>query len=36
MLALLYWLDLFGVIVFAFSGALMAGRYQLDPLGGVV
>ncbi|MFT5636178.1 MAG: putative membrane protein YeiH [Cognaticolwellia sp.] len=36
MLALLYWLDLFGVIVFAFSGALMAGRYQLDPFGVVV
>ena len=33
---LLYWLDLFGVIVFAFSGALMAGRYQLDPFGVVV
>lgn len=33
MLELLYWLDLFGVIVFAFSGALMAGRYQLDPFG---
>jgi uncharacterized membrane protein YeiH len=36
MLELLYWLDLFGVIVFAFSGALMAGRYQLDPFGVVV
>lgn len=33
---LLYWLDIFGVIVFAFSGALMAGRYQLDPFGVVV
>lgn len=33
---LLYWLDLFGVVVFAFSGALMAGRYQLDPFGVVV
>jgi uncharacterized membrane protein YeiH len=33
---LLYWLDLFGVIVFAFSGALMAGRYKLDPFGVVV
>ncbi|MFT6194145.1 MAG: putative membrane protein YeiH [Cognaticolwellia sp.] len=36
MLELLYWLDLFGVIVFAFSGALMAGRYQLDPFGVMV
>jgi uncharacterized membrane protein YeiH len=33
---LLYWLDIFGVIVFAFSGALMAGRYKLDPFGVVV
>ncbi|MFD2165293.1 trimeric intracellular cation channel family protein [Thalassotalea euphylliae] len=33
---LLYWLDLFGIIVFALSGALMAGRYQLDPFGVVV
>lgn len=33
---LLYYLDLFGVIVFALSGALMAGRYQLDPFGVVV
>lgn len=33
---LLYWLDLFGIVVFAFSGALMAGRYQLDPFGVVV
>jgi uncharacterized membrane protein YeiH len=33
---LLYWLDLFGVIVFALSGALMAGRYKLDPFGVVV
>ncbi|WP_448567090.1 trimeric intracellular cation channel family protein [Thalassotalea ganghwensis] len=33
---LFYWLDLFGVIVFAFSGALMAGRYQLDPFGVIV
>ncbi|GAA5138131.1 trimeric intracellular cation channel family protein [Thalassotalea piscium] len=36
MTELLYWLDIFGVIVFAFSGALMAGRYQLDPFGVVV
>ena len=33
---LLYWLDIFGIIVFAFSGALMAGRYKLDPFGVVV
>ena len=33
---LLYWLDLFGVVVFALSGALMAGRYKLDPFGVVV
>ena len=33
---LLYWLDIFGIIVFAFTGALMAGRYKLDPFGGVV
>lgn len=33
---LLYFLDIFGVIVFALSGALMAGRYQLDPFGVVV
>ena len=33
---LLYWLDIFGVVVFAFSGALMAGRYKLDPFGVVV
>lgn len=36
MTELLYWLDIFGVIVFALSGALMAGRYQLDPFGVVV
>ncbi len=33
---LLFWLDLFGIVVFALSGALMAGRYQLDPFGVVV
>lgn len=33
---LLYWLDIFGIVVFALSGALMAGRYQLDPFGVVV
>jgi uncharacterized membrane protein YeiH len=36
MYELLYWLDLFGIIVFALSGALMAGRYKLDPFGVVV
>ncbi len=36
MTELLYWLDLFGIVVFAFSGALMAGRYKLDPFGVVV
>ncbi|MGB0936382.1 MAG: trimeric intracellular cation channel family protein [Colwellia sp.] len=30
---LFLWLDYFGVFVFAFSGALMAGRYKLDPFG---
>ena len=33
---LLYYLDTFGIIVFALSGALMAGRYKLDPFGVVV
>lgn len=33
---LLYWLDLFGIVVFALSGALMAGSYKLDPFGVVV
>ena len=33
---LLYYLDIFGIIVFALSGALMAGRYKLDPFGVVV
>jgi uncharacterized membrane protein YeiH len=32
----LFYLDIFGIIVFALSGALMAGRYQLDPFGVVV
>ncbi|TYK66994.1 trimeric intracellular cation channel family protein [Colwellia echini] len=36
MYELLFYLDIFGVIVFALSGALMAGRYQLDPFGVVV
>ena len=30
---LLYWLDLFGVAVFAVSGALEAARKQLDIVG---
>lgn len=33
---LLYWLDLFGTVVFSLSGALMAGRYKLDPFGVLV
>lgn len=33
---LLYWLDIFGTLVFSLSGALMAGRYKLDPFGVVV
>jgi len=33
---LLYYLNIFGIIVFALSGALMAGRYRLDPFGVVV
>lgn len=33
---LLHWLDLFGIAVFALSGALMAGRYKLDPFGVIV
>jgi uncharacterized membrane protein YeiH len=33
---LLYGLDIFGTIVFSLSGALMAGRYKLDPFGVVV
>jgi len=33
---LVLYLDFFGVFVFAFSGALMAGRYKLDPFGVVV
>ncbi len=36
MIELLYYLDIFGIVVFALSGALMAGRYQLDPFGVVV
>jgi len=36
MTELLYWLDIFGIVVFALSGALMAGRYQLDPFGVIV
>jgi uncharacterized membrane protein YeiH len=33
---LLYYLNIFGIIVFALSGALMAGRYRLDPFGVIV
>ncbi|WP_440874771.1 trimeric intracellular cation channel family protein [Thalassotalea sp. PLHSN55] len=36
MIQLLFWLDIFGIVVFALSGALMAGRYKLDPFGVVV
>ena len=36
MTELLFYLDIFGIIVFSLSGALMAGRYQLDPFGVVV
>ncbi|WP_189637914.1 trimeric intracellular cation channel family protein [Thalassotalea sp. HSM 43] len=32
----IYFADIFGVIVFALSGALMAGRYRLDPFGVMV
>lgn len=31
-----YFADIFGVVVFALSGALMAGRYRLDPFGVMV
>ena len=31
-----YYADMFGVIVFAISGALVAGRYRLDPFGVMV
>lgn len=31
-----YYTDIFGVIVFALSGALLAGRYRLDPFGVMV
>lgn len=33
---MVYWLDLFGVAVFALSGALMAGKHHLDPFGVIV
>ena len=36
MTELLYYLNIFGIIVFALSGSLMAGRYKLDPFGVVV
>lgn len=32
----IYFADIFGVIVFALSGALLAGRYRLDPFGVMV
>src|SRR5699024_1701041 len=35
-LQLLYWLDLFGVAVFAISGALAAGKKSLDLLGVII
>ncbi|MDN3653351.1 trimeric intracellular cation channel family protein [Thalassotalea ponticola] len=36
MTTFIYYADIFGVIVFALSGALMAGRYRLDPFGVMV
>ncbi|REL34289.1 trimeric intracellular cation channel family protein [Thalassotalea euphylliae] len=36
MTELLFWLDIFGTVVFALSGALMAGRFKLDPFGVIV
>ncbi len=33
---LLYWLELFGVAVFAISGALVAARKKMDPFGIIV
>lgn len=33
---LLFWCDIFGIAVFALTGALMAGRYKLDPFGVIV
>ncbi|KKL93561.1 hypothetical protein LCGC14_1873460 [marine sediment metagenome] len=33
---MIYYLDLFGVVVFAITGSLAAGRKQLDLLGVVV
>ncbi len=32
----IYYADIFGIIVFALSGALTAGRYRLDPFGVMV
>ncbi len=32
----IYFADIFGVIVFALSGALLAGRFRLDPFGVMV
>ncbi|WP_371376126.1 trimeric intracellular cation channel family protein [Thalassotalea aquiviva] len=34
--AFVYLIDILGVIVFAISGALVAGRYRLDPFGVIV
>lgn len=36
MTELLYYLNIFGIVVFALSGALMAGQYKLDPFGVIV
>lgn len=36
MSSFIYYADIFGVIVFALSGALLAGRYRLDPFGVMV
>lgn len=33
---MLYWLDLFGISVFAISGVLAAGKKQMDPFGVVI
>ena len=33
---MLYWLDLFGVSVFAISGVLAAGKKQMDPFGAII
>ena len=33
---MLYWLDLFGVAVFAISGVIAAGKKEMDPFGAVM